>query len=268
MNEAIKLFIVEGVEKDYRFVKGMTDLFMRGRFAAKIIYLPAAQNIYMLYKKLVEDDFQTDIVEVLRESSDAAREILEGIDRQQIDEVFLFFDYDIHQNNTKEQEDASPEEMLVHMLETFDNETDNGKLYISYPMVEALYDYRDNQCQAFYKCLITDEDIRNYKNKAGNNNPSANFHNDIHSWEMILYSFGLRMKCLFDLDSVDYKVYRERMSVSDIYLRQTDLRQQYNATFVLSGLSEFLFDYFGERFWHRYWRGTAYHFDHCQRKRR
>ena len=27
MNEAIKLFIVEGVEKDYRFVKGMTDLF-------------------------------------------------------------------------------------------------------------------------------------------------------------------------------------------------------------------------------------------------
>ena len=119
MIDAIKLFIVEGVEKDYRFVKGMTDLFMRGKFAAKIIYLPAAQNIYMLYKKLVEDDFQTDIVEVLRESSDDVKGILEGISRQQIDEVFLFFDYDIHQNNTKELEDASPEEMLMHMLETF-----------------------------------------------------------------------------------------------------------------------------------------------------
>lgn len=52
MSDSIKLFIVEGEERDYRFVKGMTDLFMRGKFEARIIYLPAAQNIYMLYKKL------------------------------------------------------------------------------------------------------------------------------------------------------------------------------------------------------------------------
>lgn len=266
MSDSIKLFIVEGEERDYRFVKGMTDLFMRGKFEARIIYLPAAQNIYMLYKKLVEDDFQTDIVEVLRESSESAKAILEGISRQRIDEVFMFFDFDIHQKNIKAQEDASPEEILMRMLQTFDNETENGKLYISYPMVEALYDYRENQCQAFYKCLITDDEIGNYKKQSGNNNPRANFHNDIASWEMILYNFGLRIKCLFDKDSVDFRTYREQMTVPNIYLRQVSMRKQYDKTFVLSALPEFLYDYFGENFWHRYWKGMMYHFDSCQRE--
>ena len=53
----------------------------------------------MLWKKLKADDFDTDIIEVLRESNKKIREQLEGLSRDDFSEVFLFFDYDAHQTN-------------------------------------------------------------------------------------------------------------------------------------------------------------------------
>lgn len=266
MNDNYKLFIVEGVERDYRFVKGMTDLFMRGRFETKMIYLPAAQNIYMLYERLKKDDFDTDIVEVLRENSELAQSVLEGITRQQIDEVYLFFDFDVHQNNLGQGSATLPEDVIINMLEVFDNETDNGKLYISYPMVEAFYDYKENQCQAFYKCFVSTEELINYKRLSGNNNPKANFHNSITDWEQILYTFGLRIKCLFDDDYIDYYQYRNKICPLEIYKYQADIYDKLKNVFVLSALPEFLFDYFNESFWHKYWKKSNFQFESCEKK--
>lgn len=152
MADPVKLFIVEGESRDYRFVNEMTNCFLKGRYKTKVINLPAAQNIYMLYQKLVEDGFETDVVEVLRGTVKGASRILKGISRQDIDEVYLFFDYDVHQNNLKSE--IEPSMIITDMLKTFDNETENGRLYISYPMVEALFDYRVNDCLAFSNCFI------------------------------------------------------------------------------------------------------------------
>ena len=38
------------------------------------------------------------------------------------------------------------EDSICQMLENFDNEKENGKLHISYPMVEALRDYKPGKC--------------------------------------------------------------------------------------------------------------------------
>ena len=51
-------------------------------------------------------------------------------------EVYLFFDYDGHHNNIPKK--LSGKDALEEMLETFNNETELGKLYVSYPMVEAI----------------------------------------------------------------------------------------------------------------------------------
>ena len=104
-------------------------------YKAFIVEGEARENIYMLWKKLKADDFDTDIIEVLRESNKKIREQLEGLSRDDFSEVFLFFDYDAHQTNLGKSDDG---DVINHMLESFDNETENGKLYISYPMVEAL----------------------------------------------------------------------------------------------------------------------------------
>ena len=77
----------------------MTQCFLKGKYEIKVISLAAAQNIYMLYQKLTEDEFNTDVVEVLREQSEDVADQLEGVERQDISEVYLFFDYDIQEHN-------------------------------------------------------------------------------------------------------------------------------------------------------------------------
>lgn len=83
------------------------------------------------------DDFETDIVEVLRENVPDAAHLLKGHGRNDFAEVFLFFDFDVHANNLREKNNL---DALREMLGVFNNETELGKLYISYPMIEALRD--------------------------------------------------------------------------------------------------------------------------------
>jgi len=56
-------------------------------------------------KKLKEDDFETDIIEVLRESHDYIAEQLTGLSRDDFSEIYLFFDYDTHQTNMGKEDD-------------------------------------------------------------------------------------------------------------------------------------------------------------------
>ena len=115
----------------------------------------------MLWKKLKADDFDTDIIEVLRESNDDISKQLDGLSRDDFSEVYLFFDYDMHQTNLGKEDDA---DAVKQMLESFDNETVNGKLYISYPMVEALRDYKSGICGDRVACFVAITDMKEYKN--------------------------------------------------------------------------------------------------------
>ena len=59
-----KAFIVEGEVREPQIIDNISKVFFaHGNF--KIITLPAEENIYMLWKKLKADDFDTDIIEVL-----------------------------------------------------------------------------------------------------------------------------------------------------------------------------------------------------------
>ena len=100
----------------------------------------------MLWKQLKADDFDIDVIEVLRESNDEIKKQLTGLSRDDFSEVYLFFDYDAHQTNLGK---TVNEDVIHQMLESFDNETENGKLYISYPMVEALRDFAPGICRGF-----------------------------------------------------------------------------------------------------------------------
>ena len=155
-----KAFIVEGEAREPQIIDNISKVFFsHGNF--KIITLPAGENIYMLWKKLKADDFDTDIIEVLRESNDDISKQLDGLSRDDFSEVYLFFDYDMHQTNLGKEDDA---DAVKQMLESFDNETVNGKLYISYPMVEALRDYKSGICGDRVACFVAITDMKEYKN--------------------------------------------------------------------------------------------------------
>lgn len=85
--------------------------------------------VYALYNEIKEDS-DLDVFTLLKSR---IRE-LQKFDRNTFSEIYLFFDYDAHASN------ASNTKLEV-LFSTFDNETENGKLYVSYPMLESLKHY-------------------------------------------------------------------------------------------------------------------------------
>ena len=241
-----KAFIVEGEVREPQVIDNISKVFFaHGNF--KIITLPAEENIYMLWKKLKADDFDTDIIEVLRESNDVISEQLEGLSRDDFSEVYLFFDYDMHQTNLGKEDDA---DAVDQMLESFDNETENGKLYISYPMVEALRDYKPGLCGEKQACFVEVGQMTEYKNVSSVRSANPHFKEyDYEIWKSIIDVFAMRVSCLFgSADTLEYERYSETARPYEIYLLE-EKEAHKGRIFVLSAFPEFLVDYYGVKLW-------------------
>lgn len=241
-----KAFIVEGKVREPQVIDNISKVFFtHGNF--KVIALPAGENIYMLWKRLKADDFDTDIIEVLRESNKEIRKQLMGLSRDDFSEVYLFFDYDAHQTNLGKADDG---DVINQMLKSFDNETENGELYISYPMVEALRDFESGICGKSQTCFVAIEDLGEYKKVSSARTFNPNFRDyNFDTWKEIIDVFAMRISCLLgQLNVVSYEQYLETASPYDIYICEENGTDK-NRVFILSAFPEFLVDYFGMKLW-------------------
>ena len=245
-NKDYKAFIVEGEVREPQVIDNISKIFFsHGNYT--VITLPAGENIYMLWNQLKVDGFDTDIIEVLRESNAEIKEQLTGLSRDDFSEVYLFFDYDAHQTNLGKSID---EDIVRQMLENFDNETENGKLYISYPMVEALRDYEPGKCGNEADCFVEIQDLGNYKNASAERAYNPHFKEyDIDVWKDIIDVFAMRVSCLYELpDTMKYEKYFGEVTPGEIYLMETKAAEK-QRVFILSAFPEFLVDYFGVKLW-------------------
>lgn len=201
----------------------------------------------MLWKRLKADDFDTDIIEVLRESNKEIRKQLLGLSRGDFSEVYLFFDYDAHQMNLGKADDG---DVINQMLESFDNETENGKLYISYPMVEALRDFESGICGKPQNCFVAIKDLGEYKNVSSKRSFNPHFRDyDFDVWKEIIDVFAMRISCLLGrVEVVSYEQYLETASPYNIYICEENETVK-DRIFILSAFPEFLVDYFGMKLW-------------------
>lgn len=132
------LFIFEGKKREPALFSTLEYLYFP-KENQKIIY-SYENNIYSLYKELKNNDFTQDIVSVLRAktrnlSNDPFKEITKTSD---ISEIYLFFDYDCqNQDKLKTMSLDELNKQLEELLVFFSSETENGKLYINYPMIES-----------------------------------------------------------------------------------------------------------------------------------
>lgn len=134
MNNAKTLFIFEGGRAEDRYVKKLEQNFLGVGHAIKCVF---DAEIYQLYKAIKQDDgFSLDIVALLKERTPENEEALREYTRNSFAYVYLFFDYDGHSS-------LANDDKIREMLSFFNNETDEGKLYISYPMVEAIRHFQD-----------------------------------------------------------------------------------------------------------------------------
>ena len=132
-------------------------------------------NIHML-AKCIKDDGYLDIIEVIRERNKTAAKMLDGYTKDDFEGVYLFFDLDPQDIGNYS------EENLNMMLSVFDNETVNGKLYISYPMVEAIRDLKlHDSCKR--RCVYDIRGGLHYKTVVGDMKEFMHFQSyDFNKW--------------------------------------------------------------------------------------
>lgn len=149
------LFIVEGKKTERTFLKrllsglGITDernIFVFGT------------NIFVLYEKVFGkgDSEDIDLLGALREGAGAKdREILS----KDYSDIYLVFDAEF-------QDQRFDSEHLGMMLKYFDNSTENGKLYLNYPMMESYLHLKSLDDSEYMTRTVALADIKQYKKTA------------------------------------------------------------------------------------------------------
>jgi hypothetical protein len=95
-------------------------------------------EIYQLYEKMSKEDFALDLFNLVKERCEENKTLLEQYTRDSFAAIYLFFDYDGHATKADDNK-------IKRMLSFFDNETDNGKLFVSYPMVESILHFKSSE---------------------------------------------------------------------------------------------------------------------------
>ena len=150
------LFIVEGERVEPRILESLWHSFFRNTSKSKY-FVTYDSNIYLLWNEM-KADTDLELLEILIERNDRNREELRLI-KNEISEVYLFFDYDGHANEASDDD-------LIEMVEYFNIETDNGKLFISYPMAEALRHINPSSFN-FQDLTVPAKENIHYKEKVG-----------------------------------------------------------------------------------------------------
>ena len=137
MSEVI-LCVTEGEGVEYKILSNLERLFITNQKSVQIV--PVCLNIYNFFQILTNDeDFGSEfldtfevIKEVCKKQTQSMNAQFLQLPRSKVDQIYMFFDYDGHDTLAPKYPNC-----ISDMLKLFNDETGNGKLYISYPMVES-----------------------------------------------------------------------------------------------------------------------------------
>lgn len=154
------LFVFEGKD-DSNVFKTIEHLFFEKNKERLICCFN--QNIYELFRLMQESDFTEDIVSVIRDRRHFpdGNPLADVNDVADISEVYLFFDYDF-QNKNITLEEANLQ--IRDLLNFFNNEDENGKLYINYPMLESLRCTNELPDTNYWQYTVNRERCNDFKN--------------------------------------------------------------------------------------------------------
>lgn len=234
------LFICEGEETERKFCNLIIDRYFIDNKKPKE-YVAFGANIYSLYDEMSKDR-DLDIIELIREKAKLKKDMAtyEKLTMGGFDEVYLIFDYDFH----------APQysfEKILEMAEFFDNETENGKLYINYPMMESFKHFKSIPDEDFNNYKISKEECLKYKKIVGDVSCIKHF-NDI-----TLPILGIMIKQVLDKYGFiskkklnNYETYLNEFSQSNLLHLQNKSLSKDGKIFVLNTSILWRLDYFGK----------------------
>ena len=123
------LMLVEGEKTDVVLMKHLLAIYGISDRHQIVSY---NTNIYVLYNRMFKEDDPNslDLLQVLKENE--KDETKKKIFDERYSDILLIFDLD-------PQDDLFSAMKIHQMLEFFNESSENGKLYINYPMVESFY---------------------------------------------------------------------------------------------------------------------------------
>ena len=145
------LFVFEGKRREPDIFKTLEFLFFP---KGQTIVCSFGNSIYELYRKLEKLDGAGDIVSLLRDINrdNPDSPFSPEVKSSDFSEIFLFFDYDFQNKNLTL---AQMNQQVAEMLSLFDDETENGKLYINYPMIEAIRYTKELPDNHYYEYTVS-----------------------------------------------------------------------------------------------------------------
>lgn len=159
------LFVFEGERREPIIFKTINSLYFQRK--EQSIVCSFGNNIYKLYIAMKALDGDGDIVALMSEIlKNKPSNPLTGYNRvSDFSEVYLFFDYDLHDEATRMTIDEK-NSVLRDMLAFFDNETGNGKLYVNYPMVESIRYTKEIPDPDYWQYVVRVSDCSHFKKMA------------------------------------------------------------------------------------------------------
>ena len=244
MSRQIILCVTEGGFKKNKINEvSFIDKYLRPKYLSKenIEFLCYGTNIYELFRELQNDEF-LDTYSIIQKNIKDKKNQPPTYDRDDIAEIYLFFDLDDHatQKNL-----VSPNtDSILEMLSLFDNETNNGKLYISYPMFEA---YKHPIQTQKTSCLSIGASYKKNVAKICDKKLEQLHKLSIEQWnEYLLTHFRYIDKFLHDSNSLPEQYLVEDFTQFSIYQKQLEKYIKPNETVhVISPFVLFLLDYLG-----------------------
>ncbi|QWF72000.1 hypothetical protein KEF85_05965 [Methylomonas paludis] len=254
------LFVFEGEKTEQIIANGFLKFYPLG---SKTTILTAyCAEIYQLWREVSQDE-DVDLFAIIKKriaNSDRSinvesYQLLKDIGSESVSEIYLFFDYDGHAQSSR---NNGHDEDITQMLTHFNVETGNGKLYISYPMVEALKHIQ--RTVDFNKMIV------NAKTKIACNVQGVNYKNLVASqtdfqditryskndWSYLILTHVVKANYLFNKNSQLPESHFHVLAMTQALIFQKQLSEYILSSgkvAVLSGIPFFLIEYFGEPIW-------------------
>lgn len=260
--------IYEGLKTEPQLFKNIAQQFFPGLDFTEIA-LEAAYggNLFDFYNSIQLDE-DMDIIAQIQEHmnknlSEKQKESFADFlnkSRDDFQGVYLFFDFDLHHDlyNCQEKPPLSTEllqeklDILKKLLAYFNGETENGKLYINYPMVESIKDLNSiNFCST--RCTEDIGNFNSYKNIL--NSAAKDFLNvgkyTLSTWSHFAKHAAQKANCIINgqYELPTYNEFINTLTQNNLFERQRTLSLVNNKAFIINSIPLFLIEYFGNNCW-------------------
>lgn len=226
------LFVFEGRKTEKSVTDNLTKFFVNENTVITCAY---CTTIYKMYADISEDEY-LDTFSLVKDI-DANKDTLKGFKRSDFSQIYMFFDYDGHATNASDKK-------MSDLLAFFNEETEKGKLYISYPMVEAIKHIES--FDKFKNLKVAFDSFQGYKKVVNANCIKSlvdfNCYN-LDIWKELILA---HLKKMNEIINNKYEFPTEIIDQLTIFNKQLEKHINTDQTVaVLSAFPIFLHDYYG-----------------------